>query len=322
MAQSVYFVMDPIESINPRKDTTLAMIYEAYQRGLKVYVTEPQLLWVDRKRVDPGQKSDVAVYANCKEVIFKSNIEEFSCELEQEHSLGDARYIFMRQDPPVTIDYINGTFILEMLEELGVRVVNNPGQVRSANEKLTALRFPQCCPETIVSSQKSVFHQFLESHGDIVIKPLDGMGGQGVFRVKAGDQNLDSIVEVLSKNGREHIMAQVYIPEIVDGDKRILLINGEFVPYALARMPKDGALRGNLAAGGTGVGRELTERDRYICNEVGPWLKAHQIYFAGIDVIGPYLTEVNVTSPTCVRELDRIYNLNISGQLFDMLDAL
>lgn len=317
MAHSVYFVMDPIESINRKKDTTLAMMFEAHKRGCQVLSLEPQHMWVDRQ-----QQGDVAVYAHCQQVEFHTGIEDYTCGGVQIYSLADARYIFMRQDPPVTVDYINATFILEMLEELGVRVVNHPGQVRSANEKLTALRFPQCCPTTIVSSQKPVFTQFLEDHGDIVIKPLDGMGGQGVFRVKQGDQNLDSIVEVLTRNGEQHIMAQVYIPEIVDGDKRILMINGEPVPYALARLPKDGALRGNLAAGGTGVGRELTDRDRFICDAVGPWLKAHQIYFAGIDVIGPYLTEVNVTSPTCVRELDKIYNLNISGQLFDVLEAL
>lgn len=317
MAQSAYFVMDPIESINPKKDTTLALMFEAHARGMHVFMTEPAHLWVDRPH-----NREITFHARCRQLLFGATLVEYTVQEPCLLSLTDATYIFMRQDPPVTVDYINTTFILEMLADRGVIVVNDPAQVRSANEKLTALRFPTCCPDTIVSTRKPAFHKFLHNHRDIVIKPLDGMGGQGVFRVKFGDQNLDSIIEVLTRNGQQQIMAQAYIPEISEGDTRILMVGGEPIRYGLARRPQDGALRGNLAAGATGIGRDLTARDLEICAEVGPWLKAHRIYFAGLDVIGPYLTEVNVTSPTCVRELDNIYNLNISGQLFDLLSTL
>lgn len=312
---NVYFVMDPIDGINPQKDTTLAFMYEAFQRRFCVWATEPASLSMRQ-----SESGELQVIAEVRQVEFEaSTIEQFTVGENEQHFLNDAVYVFMRQDPPVTIEYVNSTFLLEFLDQNGVLVVNHPGQVRSANEKLTATRFVDCAPETVVSTSKSIFHEFLKKHKDIIVKPLDGMGGQGIFRIKDGDQNLDSIVETLTQNGRLHIMAQVYIPEIVKGDKRILMINGEPVPYALARVPQKGALRGNLAAGGRGVGVPLSARDLEICAKVGPWLKANSLYFVGLDVIGDFLTEVNVTSPTCVRELDKIYNLNIGGQLFDSL---
>ena len=316
-SKTVYFVMDPVEKINRKKDTTLAFMYEAFKRGYKVFTTEPRHLWIKR---DLNQKAEV--HALCQEINFQNDIENFQLSKQNQQSMHDGQFVFMRQDPPVTIEYITSTFILDILENDGIMVINHPSQVRGAKEKLTAMQFPSCAPSTVISSQKEQFRDFLADKKDIVIKPLDGMGGQGIFRIKEGDQNLDSVIETLTFNGQIQIMAQQYIPEIVDGDKRILMINGEPVPYALARVPQKGALRGNLAAGGQGVGKELSARDREICEIVGPWLKAHNIYFAGLDVIGDYLTEVNVTSPTCVRELDKIYNLNISGQLFDALEKI
>lgn len=316
MPDIVYFVMDPIESINRTKDTTLAFIYEAGRRQCDVRVTEPSQLWLT---ADDGKPE---VHGSYRKVLNHKTIESFELGTRETGVLNKARYVFMRQDPPVSIEYLNTTFLLDFLQDDGVLVVNNSTQVRSANEKLTALQFTQVTPPTVVSAHKHVFQEFLIQHKDIIIKPLDGMGGQGVFRVKAGDQNLDSIIEMLTRNNRLQIMAQRYIPEIIAGDKRILMINGEPVPYALARVPQNGALRGNLAAGGQGIGQPLTERDLEICRHVGPWLKAHHIYFAGLDVIGDYLTEVNVTSPTCVRELDKIYNLNISADLFNVLADL
>lgn len=315
--RKVYFVMDPIESINPQKDTTLAFMFEAFTREFEVWVTEPAFLSLNKT-----ESQEHHVTASAREVFFNGTILEFTVGKPQLMLLNEAVYIFMRQDPPVTIEYINTTFLLDFLEETGVLVVNNPSKVRSSNEKLTATWFSDCAPETLISCSKRLFHDFLEKHQDIILKPLDGMGGQGVFRVKLNDQNLDSIVETLTKNGRLHIMAQTYIPEIVQGDKRILMINGEPIPFALARVPQTGALRGNLAAGGHGVGMPLSERDLEICAKVGPWLKENSLYFVGLDVIGDFLTEINVTSPTCVRELDKIYNLNISGQLFDVLQEI
>lgn len=319
MSKAIYFVMDPIENINVKKDTTLAFLYEGFKRGYECFVFQSEQLWLEQ--MGDRQK----VFALVRQLTFSDSIERY--ELGESHKVllndqaNPASMVFMRQDPPVTIEYITTTFILDILERDGVLVVNHPGQVRSANEKLTAVQF-EFAPKTVVSSQKFVFHDFFAQQKDIVIKPLDGMGGQGVFRIRGDDQNLDSVVETLTQNGRVQIMAQEYIAEIVEGDKRILMIHGEPIPYALARVPQDGALRGNLAAGGRGVGVALGEMDRRICAKVGPWLKQHQIYFAGLDVIGDCLTEVNVTSPTCVRELDSIYNLNISGQLFDSLEKI
>jgi len=190
---------------------------------------------------------------------------------------------------------------------------------RPSNEKLFATDFPQCCAPTLVSSQSTLLRNFVQEFGDTVMKPLDGMGGSNIFRVRKDSPNISVVIEVLTQHGKTPIMAQRFVPEITEGDKRILMINGEPVPYALARIPKEGELRGNLAAGGTGQGRELSDRDRWICEQVGPTLKRKGLYFVGLDVIGDYLTEINVTSPTCIRELDAIFDINIAGQLFDTL---
>jgi len=315
------FVIEPIHTLHLEKDTTLALMFEAASRGYRIVVTEMKNLSLTQSKSSKGRSSPPQIKALCNGIGFGAKAQDFKIEASTNVNLGECKLIFMRQDPPVDIAYINSTFILDFLQAQGVRVVNDSTQVRGANEKLTALKFADACPDTIVSTQLIDFQNFLVIHGDIVIKPLDGMGGQGIFRVKQGDQNLPSILEMLTQNGKLHIMAQQYIPDIKDGDKRVIMVYGEPIPYALARVPQDGALRGNLAAGGRGRGQALTPRDLEICQQVGPWLKQHHIYLAGLDIIGDYLTEVNVTSPTCVRELDKLYGLNISKQLFDVLES-
>jgi glutathione synthase len=227
----------------------------------------------------------------------------------------------MRTDPPVDSHYLHDTIILSLAQKAGVLVVNDPQGLRDLNEKLAALLFPQCCPETLVSRDKAQLKDFAETHGEVVLKPLDGMGGRSIFRSKHGDPNLNVIIETLTDGGRSLTMAQRYIPEITQGDKRILLIDGEPVPYCLARIPQGTEFRGNLAAGGRGEGRPLSDRDRWIASQVGPELKRRGMIFVGLDVIGDYLTEVNVTSPTCIRELDKQFGLNIAGQMFDAIEV-
>ena len=228
--------------------------------------------------------------------------------------------ILMRKDPPFDTNYIYTTYLLEQAEQAGSIIVNRSQSLRDCNEKLFITSFPQCIPETLVSCQASIIKNFLAQHQDLILKPLDGMGGASIFRVQANDPNINVIIETLTFHGKRHIMAQRFIPEITQGDKRILLVNGEPVPYALARIPGQGETRANLATGGHGVGIELTERDRWICTQVAPTLKAKGLYFVGLDVIGDYLTEINVTSPTCIRELDTQFNLNISAQLMDCIE--
>ena len=227
--------------------------------------------------------------------------------------------ILMRKDPPFNLEYIMATYLLEHAEARGTLVVNKPQSLRDANEKLFATWFPQCCPPTLVTRQANQLRAFLTEQQDIVIKPLDGMGGQSIFRVKQGDVNTSVIIETITEQQNRYVMAQQFIPAISQGDKRILLLDGEPVPYALARIPAVGEARGNLAAGGQGEARELTERDRWICHQVAPVLRDKGLLFVGLDVIGDYLTEINVTSPTCVRELDRAYDLDIAGQFMEII---
>ena len=303
-------VMDPIEKIKPWKDSTFAMLLEARRRGWQVLYMTPGDLYVREGRTF-AQATDLHVIDNNDDWFEKGACAELD--------LASLDIVLMRQDPPFNNEYIYVTYLLEKAEREGVLVVNRTQSVRDCNEKLFATEFPQCCSPTLVASRADQLKAFVAEHRDVVMKPLDGMGGSNIFRVQADSPNISVIIEVLTHHGKTPIMAQRYIAEIVQGDKRILMINGEPVPYALARVPKEGELRGNLAAGGSGVGRELTERDRWICQQVGPVLKAKGLYFVGLDVIGDYLTEINVTSPTCIRELDEIYSLNIAGQLFDCL---
>jgi glutathione synthase len=312
MSLSVAVLMDPIRAIKIAKDTTFAMLLEAQRRGHALFYMEEGDLALRQgeawARLRPlSVKDDPAGWYTLGEPSWRA--------------LGEIDICLARKDPPVDPQFIYDTMVLEAAQRAGCRVVNDPRSLRDCNEKLFALQFPQCIAPTLVSRDKGELKAFVAEHGEAVLKPLDGMGGRGIFRVKAGDSNLNSMLETLLDGGRAFTIAQKYLPEIVSGDKRILLIDGEPVPYALARIPQGDEFRGNLAAGGRGVGVPLSERDRWIAAQVGPELVRRGLRFVGLDVIGDYLTEVNVTSPTCVRELDAQFGLNIAGQLFDALEA-
>jgi glutathione synthase len=312
MALDVAVVMDPIGKIKIGKDTSFAMMLEAQRRGHRLHYVVPGGLSLDGERpmarLAPVQvRDDPADWYSLGPVATRP--------------LSDIDVVLMRTDPPVDADYLHDTHVLSLAQAAGVLVVNDPRGLRDLNEKLAALLFPQCCPPTRVSRDAAELKAFVAEHGDAVLKPLDGMGGRSIFRVRAGDPNLNVILETLTEGGRHLALAQRYLPEITDGDKRILLIDGEPVPYCLARIPQGDEFRGNLAAGGRGEGRPLSDRDRWIAAQVGPELKRRGMLFVGLDVIGDWLTEVNVTSPTCARELDKQFGLNIAGQLFDVIEA-
>ncbi|MEW4983650.1 MAG: glutathione synthase [Cycloclasticus sp.] len=304
-------VMDPIGSINIKKDTTFSMLLEAQSRGWELFYMEPQDLYL----------LDGQAKALCKPLTLQRNEHSwFDLADAVDQPLSELDAILMRVDPPFDMDYIYTTYVLERAETAGVLVVNKPQSLRDANEKLFTAWFPQCCSPTLVTSQTQRIKGFLSEHGDIIVKPLDGMGGASIFRLKKQDHNLGVVLETMTDHGRKLTMAQRYLPEIKQGDKRILIINGKPVPYGLARIPAEGETRGNLAAGGTGEGRELTEREYWLCEQIGPTLVEKGLMFVGLDVIGDYITEINVTSPTCVQELDNLYGLNISGLLMDSIE--
>lgn len=310
MPLKIGVVMDPIGSINFKKDSTLAMLLEAQSRGWALFYMEQADLYMAHD-VARAKMKPLKVFTNADKWYQLGETEDLSLDAL------DA--ILMRKDPPFDMNYIYSTYILEKAEEKGTLIINKAQSLRDANEKLFTNNFPQCMPPTLVSSQAEHIKAFYQEHKDIILKPLDGMGGASVFRIKPGESNLSVIIETLTEHGTKLTMAQRFIPEIKQGDKRILLINGEAVPYALARIPAKGETRANLAAGGEGIGIELTDRDRWICEQVAPLLKAKGLIFVGIDVIGDYLTEVNVTSPTCIRELDKQFNINISALLMDWI---
>ena len=303
-------VMDPIGSIKPYKDTTLALLLEAQRRGFALQYFELGDLYL-RDGVAQGRGRALTVRDDKKDW--------FTLGEARVLPLHECELILMRKDPPFNTEYVYATYVLERAELAGARVVNKPQSLRDANEKAYAQFFPQCCAPTLIASDMGALRAFAREQGEVVLKPLDGMGGTSVFRLRADDMNLSVVLETITASGTRYAMAQRYLPEIAQGDKRILMLCGEPVPYALARIPKAGETRGNLAAGGRGEGRELSERDRWICAEVGPTLREKGLLFVGIDVIGDYLTEINVTSPTCLRELDGIYGLNIAGMFFDKL---
>jgi len=303
--------MDPIASINVKKDSTLAMLVEAQARGWELHYMEMRDLYLEMGRSRARTRTLSVSY---------DPDGWFSLEQEHDIDLSELSVVLMRKDPPFDIEYIYATYLLELAEAAGVLVVNKPQSLRDANEKLFTAWFPQCMPACLVTREHSRIRDFLQQHGDIVIKPLGGMGGESIFRIQQNDPNIGVILETLTQRGTRYAMAQKFIPEIVDGDKRILVINGEPVPYALARIPQGGETRGNLAAGGRGVGVELSDRDRWICEQVSPTLMKKGLLFVGLDVIGEYLTEINVTSPTCIRELDSQYNINISARLMDAIE--
>jgi glutathione synthase len=304
-------VMDPIGSIKYAKDSTLAMLLEAQARGWQLEYLELDDLSLQDGRAF-GQMRLLNVHADANNW--------FSLGERRREALAGLDVILMRKDPPFDMEYIYSTYLLEAAEAEGVLVINRPESIRNANEKLFAARFPDCMPPSLVARDAGGLRNFLHEHGDIILKPLGEMGGASIFRVREGDPNTNVIIETLTDNGSRYIMAQRFVPEISVGDKRILLIDGEPVPYALARIPAAGETRGNLAAGGRAEGVELSARDREICAKVGPVCRELGLVFVGIDVIGDYLTEINSTSPTCIRELDALYGLNISAQLMDVIE--
>ncbi len=304
-------VMDPIRSIKLDKDSTFAMLMEAQNRGWRIEYMEQKDLFL----------RDGVAFGQARHLIVRHDHDRWYQldRVPHEIALGELDVILMRKDPPFDTEYVYTTYLLERAALAGALVVNDPRALRDANEKLFTAWFPALTPPTLVTRDDSLIRTFLEEHGEIVLKPLGGMGGDGVFVMRRGDPNLSVAIEQLSGHGSRFIMAQRYLPEIRDGDKRILLIDGEPVPYALARIPPQGETRGNLAAGGTGQGLPLSESDRAICAAVGPALRERGLLFVGLDVIGDRLTEINVTSPTCIRELDALYALNISGLLLDAI---
>lgn len=312
MALDVAVVMDPIGKIKIGKDTSFAMMLEAQRRGHRLHYVLPGGLSLD---------GAIAMARLATVVVRDDAADWFTLGPVATRPLAEMDVVLMRTDPPVDADYLHDTHILSVAQAAGVLVVNDPRGLRDLNEKLGALLFPQCCPPTRVSRDAAQLRSFVAEHGEAVLKPLDGMGGRSIFRVRHGDPNLNVILETLTDSGRHLALAQRFLPEIKDGDKRILLVDGEPVPYCLARIPQGDEFRGNLAAGGRGEGRPLSDRDRWIAAQVGPELKRRGMLFVGLDVIGDWLTEVNVTSPTCVRELDAQFGLNIAGQLFDAIES-
>jgi glutathione synthase len=317
MALTLAVLMDPIGSIKIAKDTTFAMLLEAQRRGHALYYMEQGSLAV-RDGAPWGRLAPLGVRDDPSGW--------FALETAQWRDLRELDVVLMRKDPPVDPQFVYDTIVLELAQRGGVQVINDPQALRDCNEKLYALQFPQCIAPTLVARDAAELRRFVGEHGEAVLKPLDGMGGRGIFKVKAGDGNLNSMLETLLAGGphgegRHFVVAQKFIPQISAGDKRILLVDGEPVPYALARIPQGDEFRGNLAAGGRGEGVPLSERDRWIAAQVAPDLVRRGLRFVGLDVIGDYLTEINVTSPTCVRELDQQFGLNIAGQLFDAIEA-
>ncbi len=312
MCIEIGVVMDPIESIKIKKDSTFAMLLAAQQRGWPLWYME----------IADLSLRDGTTLARMRSLeVMDDPAGWYRFGTEVTRPLADLGVVLMRKDPPFDINYIFTTYLLEQAQAAGCLVVNHPRSLRDANEKVFTAVFPQCTPPTLIACRAQPIRDFHREHGDIILKPLDGMGGASVFRVRADDPNLSVIIEALTIHGQRFCMAQRFIPEIRDGDKRILMVNGEAVPYCLARIPAPGETRGNLAAGASSEARPLTERDRWIAAQVGPELRAREILFAGLDVIGDYLTEINVTSPTCIREIDAAYGTDIAGDLMNAIQA-
>ncbi|MDK2779436.1 MAG: glutathione synthase [Pseudomonadota bacterium] len=310
MTIKIGVVMDPIATITYKKDTTLALMHAAQERGCELWYMEQQDLSINHGRA-MARMAPVTVAMNPDHWYDMGDFQELP--------LSSLNIILMRKDPPFDSEFIYSTYILERAEEEGVLIANKPQSLRDCNEKVFATAFPELMTPTIVTRRAELLKQFHQEHQDVIFKPLDGMGGSSIFRLKADDPNVNVIIETLTNHGAQQIMAQRFIPEISDGDKRILMIDGEPVPYCLARIPARGETRGNLAAGGQGVTRPLSDSDRAIAEKIGPVLKEKKLYFVGLDVIGGNLTEINVTSPTCVREISRDSGIDVAGQLIDCL---
>lgn len=305
-------VMDPIESIKTYKDSSFAMMLAAQKRGWEIHYMQQVDLWLHNGRAFGRSQIITVVDQKTDYVTFHST---------QEQPLADLDVILLRTDPPFDMEYVYTTYILERAQAEGVLIVNDPQSLRDANEKVYTAWFTQCTPTTMVARDSGRIKHFLAEHKDIIVKPLDMMGGSSIFRLREGDANINVTLEVMTQHDKQYIIAQRFIPEIAQtGDKRILLIDGEPVPYALARMLQAGETRANMAVGGKPIGVPLTERDRWICAQVGPTLKEKGLLFVGLDVIGDYLTEVNVTSPTGIRELDAQFGLDIASQLMGAIE--
>lgn len=304
-------VMDPIANINIKKDSSFAMLLEAQRRGYEIHYMEMADLYLNN-----GEAR-----ARTRLVSVEQDYDKwYAFGTEQDIALADLNVVLMRKDPPFDTEFIYATYILERAEEKGTLIVNKPQSLRDCNEKLFTAWFADLTPHTLVTRNKAQLKAFWQQHGDIILKPLDGMGGASIFRVKEGDPNLGVIAETLTELGSRYCMAQNYLPAIKDGDKRVLVVDGEPVPYCLARIPQGGETRGNLAAGGRGEPRPLSDSDWEIARRVGPTLKAKGLIFVGLDIIGDKLTEINVTSPTCIREIEAEYLVSITGMLMDAIE--
>tara|TARA_B110000444_G_scaffold93976_1_gene88802 strand:- start:26824 stop:27768 length:945 start_codon:yes stop_codon:yes gene_type:complete len=311
MKKTIGIVMDSIESITPYKDTTLLLLLAAQTRGWKIMYMEQNDLYLDNNIPTAGMV-ELEVRDDDAKWFSKGNIKF--------QPLSNLNVILMRKDPPFNTEYIYTTYILEAAEKLGVMVINKPQSLRDYNEKIFSTLFPQCIPPLVVSSDLEKIKKFVNTHGETILKPLDGMGGSSIFKVSNSDPNLNVIIETLTCKETKTIMAQKFIPDIIKGDKRILMIEGEPIPYCLARIPPKGDTRGNLAVGGKGIVQALDDRDLWIASQVGGFLKEKGIILAGLDVIGSYLTEINITSPTCAREIEREKSIDIGGKLFDVIE--
>jgi glutathione synthase len=312
MSTSLGVIMDPIQSISFTKDSTLAILLAAQAQGFDLFYMEQSDLYIDNS----GPKAQLRPLK-----VFNDANKWFELGDSRDAALEEMDVLMMRKDPPFDSEFIYSTYILEAAERRGSLVVNKPQSLRDCNEKVFATEFPQCVPPLLVSRDQARLKGFLAEHQDVVYKPLDGMGGTSIFRVKEGDQNLNVILETVTKYGTETIMAQKFMPQISQGDKRILVVDGEIIPFGLARIPTGSDFRGNLAAGGRGVVQPLSERDLWIAQQIAPTLKERGLIFVGLDVIGDYLTEINVTSPTCIREIDNAEDTKIGERLIKAIRA-
>jgi glutathione synthase len=306
-------VMDPISSINIKKDSSFAMLLQAQSRGYQLHYMEMADLYL----LEGQARARTRLLS-----VEQNPAQWYEFNGEQDIALADLDVILMRKDPPFDTEFIYATYILERAEDGGCLIVNKPQSLRDANEKLYTSWFAEHTPKTLVSRDVARLKAFYQAEGDVILKPLDGMGGASIFRLKPQDPNVSVILETLTAHGTQYAMAQRYIPQILDGDKRVLVVNGEPVPYCLARIPASGETRGNLAAGGRGEARPLSDSDWAIARAVGPTLKAKGLIFVGLDIIGDKLTEINVTSPTCIREIEAAFPVSITGMLFDQIELL
>ena len=306
-------VMDPIGTINFKKDSSLDIMIEAQNRGHDLSYIEPSSLHINERGAH-GLIHEINVFDNADKW--------FELKDSFAKKLSDLDVIIMRQDPPFDSDYIYNTYVLEAAEKEGVKVINRPRSLRDCNEKVFATEFPECCTPFLVASNQTLLRDFINTHKDTVIKPLDGMGGSSIFRLREEDPNIAVVLETITSFYKSKVMIQRYIPEILEGDKRILMINGEPMRAAIARVPAKGELRGNLAAGATAIAKSLTERDLWICSQVGPRLKELGLALVGLDVIGDYLTEINVTSPTCFKEYRSLCDIEVSKKLMDYIESI